>query len=387
MMGRAVLKRLKESTLLTFFQLCKDWGLKLEQDYTYNSMEGVIRFPNGSEIYLRDLFAYPSDPEFESFGSTEFTTAFIDEASQVSAKAKAIVTTRLRFRHKEFQTIPKLLICSNPTKNFLYYDFYKPDKESKLLQYRKFVKALASDNPYLSESYIEQLRRLPGPERERLLHGNWEYDDDPAKMMEFDKITDLFTNKPARTGHKYITCDVARFGGDKITIGVWDDFYMYHMEVYEKESTKETRLHLEALEEKEHVPRSNIIVDEDGVGGGVKDEMPGIMGFVNNSTALHGGNYSNLKSQAYFYLADYVNKGQIGIYPDIRQEWKDRIIEDLEQVRKKDIDKDGKQAVVPKEEVKERLGRSPDYSDCIAMRMWFAIRGSGEWGSSAVAML
>ena len=162
---------------------------------------------------------------------------------------------------------------------------------------------------------------------------------------------------------------------------------MYHMEVYEKESTKETRLHLEALEEKEHVPRSNIIVDEDGVGGGVKDEMPGIMGFVNNSTALHGGNYSNLKSQAYFYLADYVNKGQIGIYPDIRQEWKDRIIEDLEQVRKKDIDKDGKQAVVPKEEVKERLGRSPDYSDCIAMRMWFAIRGSGEWGSSAVAML
>ena len=65
LMGRAVLKSLKESTLLTFFMICNEWGLKKNIHYKYNSIEGIIRFFNGSEIYLKDLFAYPSDPEFE----------------------------------------------------------------------------------------------------------------------------------------------------------------------------------------------------------------------------------------------------------------------------------------------------------------------------------
>ena len=114
LMGRAVLKHLKDSTLLTFFQVCKEWGIKKDEQYTYNSMEGVIKFFNGSEIYLKDLFAYPSDPEFDSFGSTEFTGAFIDEGSQVSEKAKNIKSARLRYKHKEFELVPKLLIGSNP---------------------------------------------------------------------------------------------------------------------------------------------------------------------------------------------------------------------------------------------------------------------------------
>ena len=39
-----------------------------------------------------------------------------------------------------------------------------------------------------------------------------------------------------------------------------------------------------------------------------------------------------------------------------------------------DIDKDGKQSIVPKERVKELIGRSPDEWDSIMMRYWFALR-------------
>src|SRR3990167_218800 len=90
LMGRAVLKTLKESTLLTFFRVCRQFGLKKDIDYKYNYIEGVIIFKNGSEIYLKDLFAYPSDPEFDELGSTEYTGAFIDEASQVIETAYQI---------------------------------------------------------------------------------------------------------------------------------------------------------------------------------------------------------------------------------------------------------------------------------------------------------
>jgi hypothetical protein len=45
----------------------------------------------------------------------------------------------------------------------------------------------------------------------------------------------------------------------------------------------------------------------------------------------------------------------------------------LEQVKRKDIDKDGKLSVLPKEKIKELIGRSPDYSDALMMRMWFVL--------------
>ena len=41
---------------------------------------------------------------------------------------------------------------------------------------------------------------------------------------------------------------------------------------------------------------SHIIVDEDGVGGGVKDGISGCKGFVNGSKALKNENFQNLKS-------------------------------------------------------------------------------------------
>ena len=48
--------------------------------------------------------------------------------------------------------------------------------------------------------------------------------------------------------------------------------------------------------------------------------------------------------------------------------------EEMEQVKLKDIDKDGKQGILPKERIKEFIGRSPDEWDSIMMRYWFALR-------------
>lgn len=44
LMGRSVLKQLKESTLLTFFEVCRDFGLKPNIDYTQNAQASFIKF-------------------------------------------------------------------------------------------------------------------------------------------------------------------------------------------------------------------------------------------------------------------------------------------------------------------------------------------------------
>src|SRR5438128_10211672 len=95
LMGRSELKNLKKTTLNSFFEVAKAQGLKADVHYKLNQQESTINFPNGSQILMADLYAYPSDPEFDSLGSLEITGAFIDEAPQVSEKAKNIVKSRI----------------------------------------------------------------------------------------------------------------------------------------------------------------------------------------------------------------------------------------------------------------------------------------------------
>jgi len=378
LMGRAILKSLKESTLLTFFQVCREFGLTPNKDYKYNSMEGVIKFWNGSAIYLKDLFSYPSDPEFDTLGSTEFTGAFIDEASQITAKAKNIVMSRIRYKLDEFGLVPKLLIASNPSKNFLYFEFYKPDKDGTIEPYRAFIPALVVDNPFISKYYIENLKKLDRISKERLLYGNFEYDDDPTRLFEYDAIIDLFTNSIER-GDKFCTVDVAGRGRDRTIILIWDGLFIekvYNMDNISNEELKK-------ILEKHKIPRSKCVIDEDGVGFGLVKDLPGVKGFVNNATPIKRKketddekvihNYKNLKAQCWFELANYVNTGWIGVTKEIKVEEREMIIEDLEQIKQKDPGKDQPLRVLTKEEIKEQLGRSTDIGDAMMMRMFFAV--------------
>jgi hypothetical protein len=87
---------------------------------------------------------------------------------------------------------------------------------------------------------------------------------------------------------------------------------------------------------------------------------------------LCGENYANLKSQCYFKLSEFVESNKVYVNcedPDI----KEKLIQDLEQQKQKDPDKDGKLAVIGKELIKENIGRSPDYSDALMMRMYFEV--------------
>ena len=101
--------------------------------------------------------------------------------------------------------------------------------------------------------------------------------------------------------------------------------------------------------------------------------LPSCRGFVNGSKALNGENYRNLKTQCYYKLAEKINKNEIGITTnDIMI--KQYIIEELEQVRSKDHDKDTKLSIVSKDVIKSLIGRSPDFADSLAMRMYHEVQ-------------
>lgn len=376
LMGRSKLKTLKETTLNSFFEISSK--LKVSNQFKYNDQSSTINFKNGSQILLKDLFRYPSDPKFDSLGSLEITGAFVDECNQLDYMAWQIVQSRIRYKLNEFNLKPKILGTCNPSKNWVYSEFYMPSSKKLLQPNRKFIQALPTDNPHLPKSYLESLLRLDENSKQRLYYGNWEYDNDPARLIDFDNIQNCFTNEYVEGGQMYISADIARFGSDKMVICVWSGWRVIEIFSLEKSSITEIVENIKRLALKWKVPLSNIIADEDGVGGGVVD-MLGCTGFINNAKAMPEDGvivqYQNLKTQCYFYLANKIQANAVFISPNNIDE-KTAIIEELEQVKRDKIDSDGKLRILPKEKVKEMIGRSPDYSDALMMRCYFEFKTS-----------
>lgn len=374
LIGRSKLKSLKQTTLNTFFEICSMWGLN-ESHYSYNQQSGEITFYNDSVIILKDLFLYPSDPNFDSLGSLEITGAFIDEVNQVTEKAKNIVASRMRYKLDKYKLIPKLFMSCNPAKNWVYDQFYKKSKLGELENYKKFIPALVTDNPNISEHYINQLKKLDEVSKRRLLYGEWEYEDKDA-LINYDNILDIFVDyKVDNSKATHISCDVARKGKDKAVIFVWNEFNIIETHTLDISLINEIVELIESLKSKWKISNKQIVIDADGVGGGVVDYLKGSRDFVNNSKPLKGENYQNLKTQCYFKLAEKINNGEIKIF-DFTLEIKDKIIQELQLVKRKNIDKDGRLQIISKEEIKEMIGRSPDYSDAMMMRMFFEYKTS-----------
>lgn len=376
LMGRAKLKTLKETTLKTFFDLSKK--LNISNQYIFNAQSNVIKFHNGSEIVLKDLFLYPSDPDFDDLGSLELTGAFIDECNQIVKKAWQIVKSRIRYKLSENDLTPKLLGSCNPSKGWVYKEFYLPNKEGKLKHYRRFVQALPTDNPHLPQSYLDSLLELDEASRQRLYYGNWEYDDDKSALISYDAILDYFNPRHlVRGGNKYMTIDVARKGKDKTVARVWHGFLCI-----ERLEIRKTSLTLQAktigkLADDHAIPRSRVVADEDGVGGGLVDLL-GCKGFVNGSKALKNENFRNLADQCGYHMAKKIEKREVG---EINA--KDEVVidtsEEMQQVKIDDLDKEGKIGLKRKKFIKQDLGRSPDEWDSIKMRYYFELRTKETW--------
>lgn len=393
--GRKELKTLRLTTMATMFEIFKELGYK-ENDYKYDAQQSIITFTNGSQIYFLDTAYSPQDPEYTRFGSLEITWAWIDESNETPEKAKSILKTRVGRKNNlnGVEIKPFWLETFNPNKGHVHRDYYRPWKEGTMPSYRAFIRALPGDNPYLPESYITNLERADKITRERLLKGNFEFDDNPQKIMFYEAITDLPHNILINTNPtKTLVADIARFGGDKIVLSVFSGLTLQTLWVYTYQGIDETIRKIKEMILVEEVGYQNVLVDEGGVGGGVVDGMRGIKGFNGASSPLPvwdfirskqvPANYQNFRSQCYFKLGEMVNNRQIAIKVKSFQtniegytleKALSDLIEELDAIKQTDSSEDGKKAIIPKSEIKETLGRSPDFADIMMMRMFFELK-------------
>lgn len=371
--GRDSLKDTRASVLKSFVKLASEI-----QFYKYELKDWGIKFDNGSEIEFLDLSFYPQkDPLYNRFGSKEYTAGWIEEASPVNVMAFEVLKTRIgRWMNKEKNIKKKILCTFNPQKTWVDSYFYRPFIKGEENKDTKFVYALPADNPYLPADYIETLRNIKDKAtRERLLNGNFDYDDDPAVLVDYDKIQSIWTNNHLKSGLRYIVGDIARFGSDRAIITVWDGMRIVDYHIFIKSKTTDIQELIMNFRIKYQIPNDNCIVDEDGVGGGVKDNC-NTLGFTNNGKPFNKS-YQNIKSECGYKLAEIMNSSGVFIECSMPEAEREMIEQELGQLKSYDLDKDGKLRIMPKDKIKENIGRSPDWLDVFIMRMFYECKPKG----------
>ena len=277
--------------------------------------------------------------------------------------------------------------------------FSNPDlkdmKPEDLVKSVTFIPGSVYENKLLLQNnpeYLANLLALPEEEQMRLLRGNWKVRQDGSSLFDFQRINDLFTNFVDESKERYITCDVARFGDDLAVIATWIGWKVVRWEIFTKSKTTEITQAIEQERQRMKIPKSSVVVDSGGVGGGVADEGDYI-GFNSGAKAENDEFYKNLKAQCYYKFADKVNAAEVQLVTqniiidgvpaqeirigDSLEPVTKLIKADLRAVKKKNLDRDGKKEINSKEEQKNILGgRSPDFGDTLMQRVFFDLKSA-----------
>ena len=178
--ARKTIKSLKESTFITIKKVMKEWGLKEDENFCINNIEGTITFWNESVIMMKEMADLPADLDFSRFGSMEATIVFVDEASEISERAADVMFSRIRWKTSETFKTPKMFLSCNPAACWLRERFVQ-DEEGNPVKCRDgevFIRFSIFDNPDESfrQIYEASLNKIKNnATRERLLYGNWDF--------------------------------------------------------------------------------------------------------------------------------------------------------------------------------------------------------------------
>ena len=389
--ARQTLSDLRKFTIPSIHERFQHWKIEIEKYAKFNGQDNVFNCYNDSKVFLIECRETPGDPLYERFGSMQMTRGWIEEGGEVAEKAKANLFLSVgRWKNDKYGLKKKLLITANPKKGWMKREFVEPFKKGQLPASKEYIQSLPSDNTHGSPDYIESLKNEKDKvRRQRFWEGSWDYDEDKNLLVKEDALSDSFSNTIIKDGERYLVVDVARQGRDKTVLSFWDGLELTRIEQYEKQGTDKTEQQIKDFAASNRIPYSHILIDEDGIGGGVVDHLTGVKGFTANSAPFQTRAqilekhkkidsflipkpiYANLKAQCGWKLAELINEHKIKLLPDYR----DIITEELiTLLRDKSIDSDGKKQLRPKEEVKEELQRSPDIGDTLIMRMWFELQ-------------
>lgn len=152
LVGAKEYELVRKTTLVSYLEHLENLGYKEKEHYTYNKVDKVIKFKNGSEILFSQL------DDAEKFKSLNLHWAEIEEASQIDDSSFKQLLGRLRntYRGKDWVDFRyRLFGHTNPQadKGWIHERFVENKKENFRL-----IIAPTTNNIYLPEHFVQSLK-------------------------------------------------------------------------------------------------------------------------------------------------------------------------------------------------------------------------------------
>ena len=235
--GRETFRALQDSTLKTYFGVLEGMGLKSGRNYRYHAQSGDLVYDNGSIQHFRWMQYQPSDPDYNRFGSTEYTDAFVDEAPEVDRRAVDVLFSRIRHMHGKYGIHPKLLLTGNPGQHWIKGEYVMDDNGSFITLPKERARVLftVDDNPdaEFARRYRRTLEQMDDYDRARLLHGDWEarkIADRPFAFAFTDGHVRVAERRPEDAVYFGLDFNVEPFAG--VASHIWEDGRGHHFHTF-----------------------------------------------------------------------------------------------------------------------------------------------------------
>jgi phage terminase large subunit len=308
----------------------------------------------------------------------EYMLFIVDEASGVDDKIMEAILGTLSGPEN------KLLMCGNPTRTSgAFYDSHHKDRGEY-----KTHKISSRDSKRTSKRNIEMLERKYGKDSDVVrvrVDGEFPRSEPdvfiPLEYAEAAAMRDVYpideeANKPIipESAELEIGVDVARFGDDETVIIPRIGMLVPDIHRYTKQDTTMTAgwviRHAKDLMTVYGRNYCYVKVDDDGVGGGVTDQLratiqeEGLHIYVidchNGGKANDSDHYENWGTEAWATAREFLKDGDVQIPND------EDLIGQLT-TRKYTITQKGKIKLESKDEMKKRGLRSPDRADAFVL--------------------
>ena len=354
-------------------------GRKQSVDFSDTTLETWKRFipldncqikSGDKEIIIADAVkiqygGFDDSNTVKKFNSAEYGFGFIDQAEEISRDDYGLFRGTLRLKIKNQPIDYKTLLTANPAVCWLKDEFIlnTPPRSA-------FIQALPADNPFLPDSYVENLEEAfrHRPELvEAYIYGNWDVFAGGDLIIKPSWVEAAVGRELYSVDERcVVACDPARFGDDETVIYVMKGAQIVEEMIYGQKSTMETAGNLIALKNKHKAYL--IAVDSIGVGSGICDRLRELKNYVleinfasKATTEKKQERYFNRRTECYWEAGELFANDQVSLNKD------NFLKSQLVNIKYK-MNSRGLIQAEPKDKIKERMnGKSPDRADAFVM--------------------
>lgn len=382
---RQNLSTARDTVIPSYLDMLDRMGFVQDRDYTYTQNPYRITFPNGSAILFREADA-TKDRGGKKIKGINATGNHIDEADELELEMFVQATSR-RGRHNEAGQPSMSIITMNPNDGWAKEMFYDPYKAGTLPPSVRVIEFDLADS-WQSARDIAAMKTNPEWWTQRYLYNNWNYADESTSLFKSRQWAESIVEALDAAESRAAGYDVARSGTDRSVRAL-----LYGTTIADLAIVKGKRDQMDTSVQADWLAQDatdsgfgleNLAIDAVGLGVGVVDSLaklgyrareymsgakpdPDVRLEAQDQPAL---NFDNLRSQMVYLYARGIELGVIKHLrscPFLHQLQKEAMLHNYKIT-------DKVLAVESKDNVKKRLGESPDLFDAVLMALYVALR-------------